>query len=539
MTRRLLIFILILGLSILLRTYHLSDRPLGFTWDEASIGFNAYSLLHTGHDEYGQLAPPVFKSFGDYKPGLYIYQTIPFVTVLGLSEFSTRLASVVSGVILVLLVYLLAFTTKRTYFPRSFGSYFPEISALLIAVNPWAIQFSRGAWEANSALALTLLAVLLYTRNKFSLSLLFFGLTLWTYQGAKLMTPFLIFILFIVNKSRTRWQQLVLPGFIFALIIIPILVNLPSQSGRLKVYSVFNYQRQGGTINAILAQDHTQTKNLSFYLFHTEFLDQLRGIIQRYLNHFSPRFLFFDGNWSTYRETIPYSGYLLLPELVLILFGLYVVIKHPSPISKLILFWLVVAPIPSALSRDIVSGVRSLPLLVPLTFLSSLGLTFIFRRLVTNIILITLLGFFVVRFIDLYYIHAPFVTASDWLSPYKMAWQIIPQVEGQYDQVIFTQKLGQPYIFALFYLHANPRLIQNQTKLVESKNGDVGQITQLGKYQFRNLYWPNDRYLKRTLFVGDANELPEGDLQTVPGLIRIAEISYPNGSLGLRLVGTK
>jgi len=68
MNKKLLIIFLI---SLIIRLYQISYPPL--LWDEASLGYNAYSILQTGRDEYGKLLPLIFKSFGDYKPGLYAY----------------------------------------------------------------------------------------------------------------------------------------------------------------------------------------------------------------------------------------------------------------------------------------------------------------------------------------------------------------------------------------------------------------------------------------------------------------------------------
>jgi len=56
MKNRLLVLILVLGFS--LRLIGLSSRPLGFTWDEAALGYNAYSLLLTGKDEHERMNTP-------------------------------------------------------------------------------------------------------------------------------------------------------------------------------------------------------------------------------------------------------------------------------------------------------------------------------------------------------------------------------------------------------------------------------------------------------------------------------------------------
>lgn len=48
-----LLLIFIIVLSGVLRLYKLSDIPVGLYADEASIGYNAYSILKTGRDEHG------------------------------------------------------------------------------------------------------------------------------------------------------------------------------------------------------------------------------------------------------------------------------------------------------------------------------------------------------------------------------------------------------------------------------------------------------------------------------------------------------
>lgn len=81
---------LIVLLASLLRFYHFTSNPPGLNTDETAIGYNAYSILKTGKDEYSQKFPLAFRSFDDYKPPLYIYLTVPSVAIFGLNEFAVR-----------------------------------------------------------------------------------------------------------------------------------------------------------------------------------------------------------------------------------------------------------------------------------------------------------------------------------------------------------------------------------------------------------------------------------------------------------------
>ena len=106
MNKEKIILILIIVFAFLVRIYNYNYPPL--LWDEAALGYNAYSILHTARDEYGQFMPLIFKSFGDYKPGLYVYLTLPFVAVFSLCTLAVRFPSIILGSLLPLVAYLIA-----------------------------------------------------------------------------------------------------------------------------------------------------------------------------------------------------------------------------------------------------------------------------------------------------------------------------------------------------------------------------------------------------------------------------------------------
>lgn len=95
-------------LGFLIRAVAIDKFPVGFTADEASFGYDAYSILKTGRDQWGQFLPIVLKSFGDYKSPLYAYLTIPSILIFGLTKFAVRLPNAMVGASAVYFVYLLA-----------------------------------------------------------------------------------------------------------------------------------------------------------------------------------------------------------------------------------------------------------------------------------------------------------------------------------------------------------------------------------------------------------------------------------------------
>ncbi|MFC1710451.1 ArnT family glycosyltransferase [Patescibacteria group bacterium] len=156
------ILFLIIVVAAVLRLVSLGNNPSHLSQDEAALGYNAYSILKTGKDEYGQVLPLVFKSFGDYKPGLYIYMTVPSVLVFGLSEFAVRLPSALAGILAVYLVFRIVVLAVSNDNSKRNGITLGLLASFFLAINPLHVNLSRAAWETNLSLTLVLLAILMF-----------------------------------------------------------------------------------------------------------------------------------------------------------------------------------------------------------------------------------------------------------------------------------------------------------------------------------------------------------------------------------------
>lgn len=123
--------LLIVLLAFGLRAAYLTYNPPGLNWDEVSQGYNAYSVLKTGMDQWGQKFPVFnFRAYGDYPTTLNFYLTIPFIALFGLTELAIRLPHVLLGTLSVISVYFLAWglTRKRQI---------SLLAAGLAALGPW------------------------------------------------------------------------------------------------------------------------------------------------------------------------------------------------------------------------------------------------------------------------------------------------------------------------------------------------------------------------------------------------------------------
>ena len=296
--------ILISVMAFILRAWRLGSYP-PLLWDEASLGYNAFSILKTGKDEYGSFLPLIFKSFGDYKPGLYVYLVLPFIKLFGLTELAVRLPAVILGSLTPLFLYLFV---KEVWEDEKVALF----SASLLTFLPWHIHFSRGAWESNVLVFFLVLGSWLFVKRKYFGCLLFFLLALWTYQGAKMMVPLILFGLVFFNWKRLKKEWLDYkskPKKFLPILLILLLMGAwfyqsftgPAKN-RLKVMGLFSYRRPASEVEMIIQEDGKETKDLHFYLFHDEWLSLFRGSLSRYFNHLSPRFLAFEGDWPSPRH---------------------------------------------------------------------------------------------------------------------------------------------------------------------------------------------------------------------------------------------
>lgn len=560
--KKYLLFAILLIASIL-RLWRLNSIPPHLTPDEAALGYNSYSILKTGRDEYGEFLPLIFKSFGDYKPGLYIYFALPFIELFGLNEFSVRLPSAIFGILAVWLLYKIVykfFDGENTQLSIINPHLLASISALMLTISPWHIQFSRGAWEANISLTLSLAGIYLFLKalkkpKQLIFSSVFFSTTLLTYQGAKLSTIVMVFVLLITfwkDFMRAVFvRNILIASFLLSFIIAsPVFLSITSgKTGRLNVFSLFSYPRPKEYLQDFLSQGDEEVGSIIYYIFHSEALNFTRGILGRWFNHFSGRFLFFVGDWQNPRHSSPNHGVLLLIDLLLLPAGFVFLIKKRSKISIFVFLWLILAPLPSILSRDQVHAVRAFNMVIPLVIISSLGFSEIIilsKKIKETERKLLFFGFFVflflvsfVFYLDSYFVHLSKHNSHLWSYGYKQIVETITPIQNNYKEIKVQQSFAQPYIYFLFYQKYDPVEYQKQAKLVESEyKGDVGYIEKLDNILFSAIDWPQNRKENGTLVVADAIRIPDEELQK--GFVNlIKEISYLNGDTAFRIVEVK
>ncbi|QQG43513.1 MAG: glycosyltransferase family 39 protein [Candidatus Daviesbacteria bacterium] len=532
--------VLIILLSVVLRFWQLNSNPPGLTWDEASIGVNAYDISQTGRDEYGNFLPDNLKSFGDWKPAAYIYLTVPFVALFGLNEWAVRLPSAILGVALVWLIFSLV---KELLQNKTLGL----LASFTLAISPWHLQFSRAAFEANAALTMNVLGAYLFlkglkSRKLLIFSALIFGLSLFTYQASRLFVPLFILLLVITSYRQIRWRSLMPAAVVITVFLLLLMVTLFSgQATRLKTFNFFAYQRSQNEIQKLSLESKLPANSAQFQILYGEWWSYARGLVERYSIYFSPSTLFVKGTLEE-RHRIPDLGFFYYYSALLIPLGIFHLLKNQKGVG-LIFGWLLIAPLPAVLSRDLISILRALNMVVPYVILEAAGLYYLltlinrlrvsWRSLVYGVVIVVMLSNFII-YLDRYFVHAPVEYSNYWLYGYKQTFEQVYKIQNNYPKIIVTDVYGQPYIYYLFY---NPDRLNFQGQYnLDQFGSDVGTVKKIGKIEFRHLYWPADRNLKNTLFVGSPDELPDKDIVPFKEFNILNRVKFLNGEEVFKLV---
>lgn len=525
--------ILILVFSLALRVVQLDRFPAGLNADEAAIGYNAYSIIKTGKDEYGEILPLSFKSFGDYKPGLYFYFVIPFVATLGLNEWSVRLPSALLGTGLVALIYFLA----KEIFKDKKISFF---AAFFLAISPWAIHFSRGGWETNAATFFITLGVFLLIRGfedkRFIFwSLLSFLISMYLYQSPRLVVPiFLITAGLVFHKELFKAVRKNITGsaigiIVLALLSVPIILQFTLGGGnsRFTGLSFLSDPGPATRVNELRGQ-HDNPNGIDAKSLHNKISAYSPNFLGHYLDHFSGDFLFINGD-PLIRNRVPEVGQFYLIQVLFFIFGLIFLIKFNSKLKYLLLVWILTAPLASSMTYQTPHAVRALSMIVPLTLIVSFGFVSMLRlirvrktKIAVGIILLVILSFEFARYLESFYILYPKRYPLSWEYGFSEMIEKLEKYERDAEKIVITDRYDQPYILMLFYKKYDPVKYQPQAVLSERDKFNFGTVRGFDKYEFHKVTKEEINKSSNTLFIATPEEAGETSNE-------IDRVYFPNG----------
>ena len=325
--------------------------------------------MTTGRDLEGRFLPFFVRSLNVYTSGAYQYLLIPFILIFGMAEWVIRLPAALAGTATVAVTYYLG---KEAY-DRRVG----WIASALLAVSPWHVIFSRWA-NQGILLPLTLsLAVLFLLKGRgpkvkselviptggyrfkpFLISAIFISLALFTYAPAKAFLP-----LFVIVTILLYWRDFfaIIPGqrwpYFYKYIGLIFLFSLP-----MVYYTFFESHLSRVRYDAIS-------------IFHNTngFREVVLVFLRNYFSHWSWSYIVSQGD-ANLRHSPLYVGQLLKPEAVMVVAGVYGLIRRHQREDLLLLAWFLLGPLPASLTNEgIPHSLRSIAILPSVQLIAAIG----------------------------------------------------------------------------------------------------------------------------------------------------------------------
>lgn len=490
----------IIVLALFLRIYRLDQIPVAVNWDETAIGYNAYSLLKTGKDEYGTSWPIVFRSIGDYKLPGYIYATAAVIKYLGLNDLSIRIISAISGVIFVLGVGFVIWQLKILRVK------WVLFGMLLAVISPWSLQFSRGGYEANMSAALLTVGVGFWLWGRQKGWLLTVGMFLlvgavYTYYTARVLSPFLLCVALVIYRKEfwEKRKQVIISLIIGLVLLIPLLPKIFSDNQN-RVNQVAIWNDEAISIEYSIARARNADKWWAGLVYNRR-VAYVYEFIKNYLENNSLTYLFSEGDKFS-RHRILGMGYFYLWQLPVYLIGISLLVSKVKPGYRFLLSWLLFGAVPASLTTGSPHGLRTLTSLPAFLGIITLGTSWLMEKISRKWQWLSVVGLFGVMMISMaiylvyYFDFTPQVVARDWGDGHKQLYGELKLIENEYDEIHVSGENFKPYLYALYYGQIDPAWYQ--------VNGNERRI---GKYFFYPADWEDK---VGTLIKQDLNKLAQG-----------------------------
>ncbi len=451
--------------------------PASLNWDEVSLGYNAYSIQRTGADEWGIKLPAIFRAFGDYKLPVYVYMTTLW------SQYP-RVTSIVAGSLTMLISYLLA----RKLFDKEAGL----VTLLLVSLSPWTVMLSRLALEANLAILFISLGMLCLVSKKHLWSIIFFGISVWTYNSTRIFVPLFLFGYWLIYRFKLDKKTLIIGGLLF----LPMMIQLLSTMGQAR------YQKLSLIDDGAIAKiNELQTTKPGGRLIYNKATYFVATFAKNYISYLSPNFLFINGG-DHYQFSVQNYGLLYLICLPFFYIGLIKVFNN-----KLLLLWILLAPVAGSITRDSPHTLRAITMLPLPMIITALGVVTILRKYYLIFSLVIVFSAINYQLITNNYYRS---YSWSWQFGYKEVVSLIKENYSKYDQIVLTKKYGEPHEFVAFYWPWDP------SNFVKNKRWDYHAnwywVNGLDKIKFVNDWeMKTYTYKSKTLIIASPENIPTGN----------------------------
>ncbi len=505
------ILVLILLFSAVLRFYKVTE--LSLYGDELTIAYDAYSILKTGKDQFGELLPLTFSS-GAGRPAGYVYFSIPFVYLFGPTALGVRFLSILSslGIIAITYLFVKEFISEKVAI----------ISAAFSSISLWSLSLSRGGYEAHFALFLSLLGLYSLLKSQKNIKYLYiwaisWGLAIHTYPVYKLTLPILLIVIFVVYKKEVTKlvskYKLEVIFSIFILLIAGILsvhqTLFAGSEERFLNQNIFSNQALNNRIVEKVNYERISNNLPEFIdpLFHNRVIEYSMVFLRSYLSNFSIGFLFTEGD-NNPRHNMTSMGEFYWVEIITIFLGIYLMFKKRNKLSILIFSWILITPIATAFMLD-QHALRNSFMFPAITILSSLGFYYLSKnyRLIGYFAVFLLISQLILALARFYFVE-PVIQSKFWAKHAEIATVYANENKGNYDRIILSSSIESIIPAYRVYSEIDPVVVINKD--------DLSVINGHEFLQYGNVYIGStprseinvflENQPSNTLYIGQINE---------------------------------
>lgn len=466
--------LLLFVLGAIVRIVYIGSVPPGLNQDEASIGYDAYAILHYGIDRNGVHLPVHLIAWGSGQNALYAYLSIPFLLLFGLTPLSVRALSVFMGLAGMFFFYLIM---KRMFPSRAAG-----IAAMFfIAINPWHIMMSRWALESNLFPTLILIAVYCLLRSVQSADSRWtyaftavLALSLYAYGTAYFFVP--VFAagtaILLLYCRLIRVRTLLWNALLFVLLSLPILLFIV----------INHYEDLQAITTPLLSVPKLTTPRVEQIssIFGGELLQTAASNFREFIS------ILWSGSDGLPWNSLSWYGYAYPLALPFALTGLLVMIRtmwknrRKEAEQGVILLWLLSAVLMAFITTVNINRINIV--FYPLVMLVAAGFIWLYSKIKpAGILAAAAFAVMFGSFIGEYFGDYPARIGPGF---YESAGEAIHYASGNTTGNIYvTDEINMPYIYVLFYEKISPHDFQDSVVYV-NPGGAFQQVAAFGRYRF-------------------------------------------------------
>lgn len=392
-------------LFVIIRLPYLDQ--LNLLHDERDIVLSGYSIAKTGQDLYKNTAPLNFKNINPNNPLFAIYYSSVWSFINPLrSVFYARFPFVLVSGLLIFLVYeLIKIITKDRQKAL--------LTTVVLCFSPWIYHITRLALDIPLALVFLICGTCLYLKKNRLSAYLFFILTAYTYQGFKLLVPFLVVYLelffYLKEKNFVKFIKKNCLNLIFIILLFSsgFLIESDLTKNRLKEIVFFNPKK---TSEEVIFRRNTSTASTVVKsIFDNKLTAAFDYILINFIKGQDLSYLFKEGESTAINSNIA-SGQFLLIIIIFYYFGIMSLGKKSTKEDYYIIGFSVVGMVPSLLSALGVSfSIRSAFSAVGFSYLIGLGLIYgkqaIYKLKKSRLVIATILMIFIINLAYFVYIY--------------------------------------------------------------------------------------------------------------------------------------